>query len=114
MGNDPTDLRLAYITCADPAEAERIGRALVGERLVACVNLLPSLRSLYWWQGRVDESVEVILIAKTTTARMEAVVARVKALHSYTVPCVVLLPLVGGNPDYLAWLRGEVDPAVVR
>jgi periplasmic divalent cation tolerance protein len=114
MGNDPADLRLAYVTCADLAEAERIGRVLVGERLVACVNLLPGLRSLYWWQGGVAEGVEIVLIAKTTVARMEAVVARVKELHSYSTPCVVFLPVVGGNPDFLAWLRAEVDPTTTR
>lgn len=112
MTGDPGELRIAYVTCSDISEAERIGRALVSERLAACVNLLPSLRSFYWWQGRVDEAAEIILIAKTSVAQSEALVARVRALHSYTVPCVVLVPVVGGNADYLAWLRGELDPTM--
>lgn len=111
MGDDPGDLRVAYITCNDLSEAERIGRALVGERLAACVNLLPGLRSMYWWQGRIEETPEIILIAKTNAANMDAVVARVKSLHSYSTPCVVFLPIVGGNPPFLDWLRSEMDPA---
>lgn len=104
------DLRVAYITCGNQDEAERLARALVGERLAACVNLLPGMRSWYWWEGRIDETAEVVLIAKTTVANMDAVVARVTTLHSYTTPCVVFLPVVGGNPPFLDWLRGEVPP----
>jgi periplasmic divalent cation tolerance protein len=103
------DLRVAYITCGTQDEAERIARALVGERLAACVNLLPGMRSWYWWEGRIDEAAEVVLIAKTTVAHIESLVARVNALHSYTTPCVVFLPVVGGNPPFLNWLRAEVD-----
>jgi periplasmic divalent cation tolerance protein len=111
MGDAQDDLRVAYITCNDLAEAERIGRALVGERLAACVNLLPGLRSMFWWQGRIEETPEIIVIAKTTAANMDAVVARVKSLHRYSTPCVVFLPVVGGNPPFLDWLRSEMDPA---
>ena len=95
---------LAYVTCRDEAEAERIGRTLVKERLAACVNLIPGMRSLYRWQGVIEEGREVVLLAKTIGARGDELIARVKALHSYTCPCVVLVPLLGGNPDYLAWL----------
>ncbi len=110
MGDNPDDLRIAYITCNDVAEAERIGRALVGERLAACVNLLPGLRSMFWWQGKIEETPEIIMIAKTKTANMGAVVERVKSLHRYSTPCVVFLPVVGGNPPFLDWLRSEMDP----
>lgn len=110
MSSDPSDLRVGYITCGDLSEAERIGRALVGERLVACVNLLPGLRSMFWWQGRIEETPEIILIAKTSAANMDAVVARVRSLHRYTTPCVVFLPVVGGNAPFLDWLRGEMVP----
>jgi len=110
MNSELGDLRVAYISCCELSEAERIGRALVGERLAACVNLLPGLRSLFWWQGRIEETTEIILIAKTSTANMEAVVARVRSLHSYSTPCVVFLPVVGGNPAFLDWLRSEMVP----
>jgi periplasmic divalent cation tolerance protein len=104
------DLRFAYITCGDLSEAERIGRALVGERLAACVNILPGLRSMFWWQGRIEECPEIILIAKTSTHNADAVVARVRSLHRYTQPCVVFLPVTGGNGPFLDWLRGEMVP----
>lgn len=112
--SDPGDLRVAYITCNDLSEAERIGRALVGERLAACVNLLPGLRSMFWWQGRIEETPEIILIAKTSAANMDAVVTRVKSLHRYATPCVVFLPIVGGNPPFLDWLRSEMDPTKAK
>ncbi|MDH4247121.1 MAG: divalent-cation tolerance protein CutA [Deltaproteobacteria bacterium] len=101
------DNRMVYITASSPEEAERIGRALVQERLAACVNLVEGMRSLYWWEGAVQEGREVVLIAKTTEARVPALIARVKALHSYTCPCVVTLPLLEGNPDFLEWIVQE-------
>ena len=106
------DNRMVYITASSPAEAEKIGRALVGERLAACVNLIEGMRSLYWWEGTVQEGREVVLIAKTTATRVSALIERVKVLHSYTCPCVVTLPLLEGNPDYLAWIEKETreDP----
>jgi periplasmic divalent cation tolerance protein len=103
------ELVLAYITCADAAEAERIGTALLEERLVACVNLIPGLRSRYWWQGRIEESHEVLLLAKTVRGRQESVVAAVRARHSYTTPCVVFLPILGGNPAFIDWLHAELN-----
>jgi len=101
------ELRFCYITTETPAEAEAIGRTLVEERLAACVNIIDRMRSFYWWEGTVTEGRETVLIAKTRAALVEALTARVRALHSYSVPCVVALPIVAGNPDYLAWLAGE-------
>ena len=82
-----------YITCASLAEAEAIGRALVEERLAACVNVVPGMRSIYRWQGKVETAEETVLIAKTAGTRFAAVEARVKRLHSYTVPCIIALPV---------------------
>jgi periplasmic divalent cation tolerance protein len=101
---------LAYITCVSEVEAERVGRALVAERLAACVNILPGMRSLYWWQGALTASAEAVLIAKTTARCSAALTARVLELHSYSCPCVVVVPVIGGNPGYLDWLVGEVRP----
>jgi periplasmic divalent cation tolerance protein len=108
----PDDLVLAYVTCADLAEAERIGTSLLEARLVACVNQIPGLRSRYWWQGRITESAEVLLLAKTTRARQDAVIAAVRAQHSYSTPCVVFVPLAGGDADFLAWVRAELQAEV--
>lgn len=96
--------RLVYITAQNKAQAEQIGRALVERELAACVNILDGMTSIYRWEGKIERAEEVVLIAKTDEARAEAVVAAVKELHSYSVPCALVLPILGGNPDYLAWL----------
>ncbi|PWC32178.1 divalent-cation tolerance protein CutA [Azospirillum sp. TSO22-1] len=101
------DLVFAYVTASSPDEARRIGRALVEERLAACVNILPGMISIYRWQGAVETAEETVLIAKTRADLFEALSARVKELHSYEVPCVVELRLGRGNPDYLGWLETE-------
>ncbi len=104
----PTDApRLVYITAPSRDEALRIARALVGERLAASANVLPGARSVYWWQGRMEEADEAVLVAKTRAALAERLIARVKELHSYACPGIVTLPILEGNPDYLAWLDNE-------
>jgi periplasmic divalent cation tolerance protein len=100
-----------YITCASAEEATRIGRALVEMRLAACVNILDGMRSLYWWQGRIEEGRESVLIAKTRDTLLDALTERVKALHSYECPCVVAFPVHAGNPDYVAWIEAETEGA---
>ncbi len=103
--------RFLYVTTANADEAKTIGEALVAERLVACVNILGPIASIYWWQGKVQRDSEVALIAKTRGDLVDRVVARVKALHSYTVPCVVSLAVENGNPDFLRWIAAETAPA---
>ena len=98
-----------YLTAATQAEAEKISRTLVEERLVACANILGPIRSFYWWQGKVQDDAEVAFLIKTRTELVDRVVARVKQLHSYTVPCVVTWPIEAGNPDYLAWVEKEAS-----
>jgi periplasmic divalent cation tolerance protein len=104
--------RLVYMTAGSIEEARRIGRALVEERLVACVNLIEGMKSIYRWQGAVEEGNEVVIIAKTTAGRVGPLIERVKALHSYDVPCVVALPIESGNPDFMAWIARETAGAV--
>ncbi|MDP6688908.1 MAG: divalent-cation tolerance protein CutA [Alphaproteobacteria bacterium] len=103
------DLVLLYVTCADQDEAKTIARALVDERLVACANILGPMTSVYRWEGAVAEDEEVAMILKTRGEMTEPVTARIKALHSYDLPCVIGLPIRGGNPEFLTWLHGEVD-----
>jgi periplasmic divalent cation tolerance protein len=98
---------LVYVTAATAAEAERIADAVVGERLAACANLIPGMRSLYWWQGKLDRAEETVLILKTRAGLVAKLTERVKALHSYTCPCVVALPIKAGNPAFLAWIDAE-------
>ncbi|MDP7548617.1 MAG: divalent-cation tolerance protein CutA [Alphaproteobacteria bacterium] len=103
------ELTLLYVTCANADEAKAIARVLVGDRLVACANILGSMTSVYRWEGEVAEQEEVAMLLKTRRDMTVHVAERVKSLHSYDLPCVIGLPIQGGNPDFLAWLHREVD-----
>jgi periplasmic divalent cation tolerance protein len=96
------------ITAASDDEAARIARALVDERLAACANILPGVRSLFFWEGRTQDEREVLMVVKTRQALLDSIVRRVKALHSYTVPEIIALPVLGGSQDYLDWVRETV------
>lgn len=100
----------AYITAADMAEAEKTGQALVENRLAACVNIFSGMQSMYMWQGRMEKSQETVVIAKTTEKLKQRLLEQVKKIHSYECPCVVFLPVSGGNPDFLRWIDEETDP----
>ena len=101
------DARMLYITASSRDEAKKLGRALVEARLAACANVIDGMESTYWWEGKLAEDREAVLIVKTRADLVAAVTARVKALHSYSVPCVVALPILDGNPDYLDWIAAE-------
>ena len=96
-----------YMTAETRDEAQAIGRALVEERLVACANILGPMDSVYWWDGAVKSETEVAFIVKTRATLVDQVVARVTEMHSYDCPCIVALPIEGGNPDYLAWIEAQ-------
>lgn len=96
-----------YMTCDTVGEAENIGAILVERRLAACVNILGGMKSMYWWQGRVEKGEEAVLIAKTKTSLVAELTEAVKAMHGYDVPCVASMPIEGGNSDFLAWIREE-------
>jgi len=98
---------LVYITASGPEEARRIGRALVAARLAACANVCGELNSIYWWEGEIQESAEAALIVKTRGALVPALTEKVRELHSYDCPCIVALPITGGNPDFLDWIEAE-------
>jgi len=104
------EIRVVLLTAPDAACAQRIARTLVEERLAACVNVMPGLRSLYRWEGRVEDAAEVLLVAKTHAGRAAALAARVAELHPYELPEVLELPVVGGSKPYLAWVRRESTP----
>ncbi len=96
-----------FMTAANIKEAEKIQKTLVKERLAACVNIIPEIRSLYWWNGKTQNSSEVGIIAKTRLSLMEKLVKRVKQIHSYTAPCIVAWPILAGNGDFLKWVKKE-------
>ena len=105
-----TDARVVFTTAADAAEAEKIGRALVERQLAACVNVLPQVRSIYRWQGKVEDAPEILLIIKTTGAQFPAVCDAIRELHSYEVPECICLTINEGAPEYLKWLAESVPP----
>ena len=83
---------------------------MLEQRLAACINVLDGMKSIYWWQGAVDSAEEAVLLAKTTAARLPALIEAARSLHGYSCPCVVALPIIDGNPDFLAWIDDEVTP----
>lgn len=98
---------LVITNVPDAVSANAIARDLVESRLSACVNLIPGIRSVYRWQGLLEEANEVMLIVKTSAARYAEVEAAINALHPYDVPEIIALPVAAGLPAYLEWVMGE-------
>jgi len=96
---------VTLVACRDRAQARRIARALVGERLAACVNVVPGMTSVYRWKGKVEEAREVLLVIKSRPGRSKRLGDRIRELHDYSVPEVVTMPVVSGSADYLRWVR---------
>lgn len=102
---------IVYITTRDRDEAWTIGRMLVERRLAACANVVPAVDSIYWWDGRLVEDREALLLVKTSRERLEELIAAVVDAHSYEVPAVLAIDVAQGNPRYLAWLLRETAVA---
>jgi len=98
------DYVIIYVTAPDEETAVTIGRALVEEKLAACANIVPRIRSLYRWKGAVEDEREVLMILKTRTELFDRVEQRVRSMHPYEVPEIVAIPLTHGSPPYLDWL----------
>jgi periplasmic divalent cation tolerance protein len=107
----PANQRAVFVYTTYPSlvEAERAGRTLVERRLAACVNILPGMVSLYWWQGAIERGEEVVMIIKTRATLAEQVRAAVKEMHSYTTPAILVLPVETVDADYHAWLIAETE-----
>jgi periplasmic divalent cation tolerance protein len=103
----PDEVRVVLMTAPDAEVGARLARALVEERLAACVNVVPGVRSIYRWEGRIHDDAEVLLIAKTRADRCDELAARVRALHPYALPEVLPLASAGGSVEYLAWVAAE-------
>ncbi len=101
------DYTVIFITTSSPDEAEKIGRALVEEKLVACSNIVSPIRSIYRWQGKICDDKEALMILKTKKELFKQIEKRVKALHSYDVPEVISMPIIEGSNKYLSWLNSE-------
>jgi periplasmic divalent cation tolerance protein len=104
-----TDIATLYATFADEAEAARIARILVEERLAACANILGPCRSIYRWQGEVEEATEVAALFKVTAAGAERAIARLAELHSYQVPAATLWPIAGALAPFRDWVASSTS-----
>ncbi len=106
-----TDKRICFTTCASPEEADTLARILVERELAACVNIVPGVRSFYRWKGAVQQDAELLLILKTTAARLPALRDALLAAHSYDTPEFVALTVEDGSAAYLDWIAQNVGPA---
>ncbi len=101
------DIRVVYITCANIEEAKKIGREIVEKRFAACANIIDKIDSFYWWEGKLQEDKEALIIAKTRSSLVNELIKKVKDIHSYECPCIVTLPVLEGNTDFLEWIIEE-------
>ncbi len=100
-----SDTIVVLVTVASVRSARALGRRLVAQRLAACANIVPGLQSIFHWQGKVRSASEALIVIKTTRRRYPALERAIKAVHSYSVPEVIALPIVRGSKDYLDWVR---------
>lgn len=105
-----TDIRFIYVTAASEDEAETIALKVVEERLAACANVLGPTRSFYYWQGKLERGNEFTLLLKSTQSLENRLISRIRELHSYECPAIIVLPVLGGNDAFLDWVRAETKP----
>ena len=103
-----TDKIVVFSTCASPEEARRIAADLIGQRLAACVSVLPPIRSVYHWKDAIEDGEETLMMIKSSRPLFERLKAAIVRLHSYDVPEIIALPIVDGNASYLAWMDKEL------
>ena len=100
---------VVFITTSNYGEARKLADALVSQRKAACVNIVPSVNSIFRWKGKIEDTEESLLVVKTRAKLFTEVVNTVKGIHSYKVPEIIALPIVEGNPDYLKWIDEETE-----
>lgn len=100
---------LIYITTSGEEESKKIAKTLLEERTVACANIIPSMKSFYWWEGKIEEDNESILILKTRSDKLDTLIRRVKDIHSYDIPCILEVSIQNGSEDYLKWLEDSLQ-----
>jgi len=100
---------LTYITCKEKSEARKISEHLLKKRLIACANIFP-IESMYWWEDKINEEKEFVVIAKTLEEKFDEMKGEIKKVHSYEVPCILKIE-VEANEEFLEWVEGEVEDA---
>jgi periplasmic divalent cation tolerance protein len=98
---------LIYSTIGNIKDARRISYILVEEQIVACVNIIPKIESIYKWQGKIENTEEVIIIAKTVDKNVKKTIQKIKSLHTYDIPDIIVIPVIGGLKDYLDYIAYE-------
>ncbi|MCH8569020.1 MAG: divalent-cation tolerance protein CutA [Balneolales bacterium] len=98
-----------YITCPTVEEARSLAGALLVHRLIACANILPKMESVYRWNGKIKHEAEVVLLLKTRESRLPAIKEKTNELHSHDLPCIIAIPISGGNQSYLDWITSEIE-----
>jgi len=106
---EKTGFAVVLVTASGLEEGNKITSAILDKRMAACVNIVPKISSLFWWQGKIDAADEVLLIIKTRASRIKDIIDTVKSIHSYSVPEVIALPVIAGHGDYLDWIADEVE-----
>jgi periplasmic divalent cation tolerance protein len=102
------------ITTSQDEESQLIARVLLEQKVAACVSIIPQVSSLFWWQKSIEQESESLLVVKTRIELVDEIIRLVKEVHSYDVPEIIAIPIIGGNPDYLEWVDGEVAPEDAR
>jgi len=100
---------IVYSTIDDIKEAKNIANTLIEEKLVACVNIIPNIHSIYRWKGKIENDDECVIIAKTTDNKVKKVIQKIKSLHPYELPDIVVLPIIGGLKEYLEYITNETS-----
>lgn len=103
------DFIVIFITTKDTAQARTVARKLLDDKLAACVNVVSGVQSLFWWEGKVDEAAEVLLVVKSRKKLFAKLQRAVRAAHSYQVPEIIALPIVAGNKEYLNWIKQTTE-----
>jgi len=103
-----SDVKLLYITVPNESEAAEIARQLLESQLIACANIITGIRSMYWWEGSIQQESECVLICKTVNGLIDEAIDGIKRLHSYSCPCVLTIAVESGNLDFLSWLKASV------
>lgn len=100
---------VVFVTCSSMKEAEKIGNSLVEKKLAACVNVVPEIKSIFYWKGKISRENEILLVAKSRMELFDSIQNEVRELHSYEVPEIIALPIEAGSEDYLEWIKKETQ-----